>query len=312
MIGANGFIGSHLVDSLSRAGQDVTAFDRFSSPSISYNAPGVKRVVGDFLSHADLTEALAGQQYVFHFVSTTNPATADNEPTLDIRTNVSQSIDLFSLCVQQGVERLYFASTGGAIYGDQGLSRYCEEDPALPLSPYSIGKLTIEHYLRYFKAKYGLTSVSLRISNPYGGRQHPHRKQGLIPIALRRILTGQPVLRFGTGEMIRDFIYVGDVANMVASMVTVDAAHPVYNIGSGVGHSVNEVFAAIRTVTDQDFEILETPPPRTYVDEVVLNTSRFESEFGLHALTPLTEGIRKTWHTLRASNTLNRPGTDGV
>lgn len=295
VIGANGFIGSHVVDALASHGHEVTAFDRFSSGKTSFRALNVTRHAGDFLNHADLADALTNQQFVFHFLSTTTPVIADNEPTLDIRTNISQSVDLFQLCVNAAIERLYFASTGGAIYGDQGLSRYRETDLALPVSPYGIAKLTIEHYLRYFRAKHGLDSVSLRISNPYGTRQPPRKKQGLIPIALRQIALGEPVLRFGSGAMVRDFIYVEDVARIVAEMTGIDTEHDVYNLGSGRGNTVNNVLETIRKVTRQDFEIRQVPVPPTFVSEVVLDTTRINAEFSLDPLISLEHGIESTW-----------------
>lgn len=295
VIGANGFIGSHVVDALAGAGHDVTAFDRFSSGKASFTAPNVRWQIGDFLSHADLSEALVRQQYVFHFLSTTTPAIADDEPTLDIRTNIAQSVDLFQLCADSSIEKIYFASTGGAIYGDQGLTRYRETDLALPVSPYGIGKLAIEHYLRYFRAKHGIESVSLRISNPYGSRQHPQKKQGLIPIALRQISLGRPVVRFGPGSMIRDFIHVEDVARIISAMTGVETAHDVYNLGSGRGNSINSVLDAIQRVTRRDFRIQEVPTPPTYVNEVVLDTSRISAEFSIAPLISLDDGIAQTW-----------------
>ncbi|TFC33839.1 NAD-dependent epimerase/dehydratase family protein [Cryobacterium sp. TMT2-14] len=295
VIGANGFIGSHVVDALASKGHEVTAFDRFSSGEVSFSSPNVTRHAGDFLNHADLADALANQKFVFHFLSTTTPAIADNEPTLDIRTNISQSVDLFQLCANAAIEKVYFASTGGAIYGDQGHSRYRETDLALPVSPYGIAKLTIEHYLRYFRAKHGLDSVSLRISNPYGTRQHPRKTQGLIPIALRQIALGEPVLRFGSGTMIRDFIYVEDVARVIAEMTGIETEHDVYNLGSGRGNTVNNVLETIRKVTKQDFDIRQVPIPPTFVNKVVLDTTRISAEFSVRSLISLEHGIEKTW-----------------
>jgi len=299
IIGANGFIGSHLVDSLSGLGHDVTAFDRFRSGPPSYTAAGVTKFTGEFLSRADLELAVQGQDYVLHFLSTTTPATAESDPTLDVRTNVAQTIELLESCVEAGVKRFYFASTGGAIYGPQAKSLYAETDRALPISPYGIGKLSIEHYLRYFKAKHGLDWVSLRISNPYGTRQHPNRKQGLIPIALREIAHGRPVMRLGDGSMVRDYVYVSDLVSMIAPVVGADHRHEIYNMGSGVGHTVNDVLDSIARVTGIDFDVVERPVPPTFVDQVVLDTKRFDNEFGKHTMTALDDGVQATWAEIK-------------
>lgn len=299
VIGANGFIGSHLVDALAQSGHTVTAFDRFSSRTPTFRAPDVRVIQGEFLSRADIEQAVAGQQYVFHFLSTTTPATAEADPTLDIRTNVAQTVELLDSCVAAGVEHLYFASTGGAIYGDQGLAEYSENDRALPVSPYAIGKLTIEHFLHYYRVTHGLRSTVLRVSNPFGTRQKPHSKQGLIPIALRQIALGRPVVRFGDGSMVRDYVYVEDLVQMVLPITGRETYHDLYNLGSGVGYSVNEVFDSIRRVTGQEFDIVEQPVPPTFVDRVILNTDRYRSEFGAQPLTSLDDGIRLTFDEIR-------------
>lgn len=293
VIGANGFIGSHLVDSLSAEGHEVTAFDRFSTGDPTFTAD-VRLFAGDFMNRGDLDEVLVGQDYVFHFLSTTTPATADTDPTLDIRTNVAQTVELLESCVEAGVKHVYFGSTGGAIYGPQGRTNYSEAERTVPISPYGIGKLMVERYLDYFRTRHGLQSTALRVSNPYGPRQRPNRKQGLIPIVLRQIALGRPVVQYGDGSMVRDYIYVDDLVRMVTAMVGKPISSDVYNIGSGVGHTVAEVFEAIRRVTGSDFEIVQRPQPSTFVDRVVLNTDRYRGEFGSIDLTSLDEGIELT------------------
>jgi UDP-glucose 4-epimerase len=300
VVGANGFIGSHLVDSLAAEGHEITAFDRYSSNSPTFLTSNACMLVGDFLSRGDIENAVAGQEYVLHFLSTTTPATAESDPTLDIRTNVAQTVELLEACVDAGVKHFYFASTGGAIYGVQGKSEYSELDRALPISPYAIGKLTIEHYLRYFRAKHALGFTVFRVSNPYGTRQRPNHKQGLIPIALRQITLGRPVVRLGDGSMVRDYIYVDDLAAMITSIVGKPARHSVYNMGSGHGHSVSEVLDSLARVTGIDFEIEERPVPPTFIDRVVLNPGRYQAEFGSRELTRLDDGVRLTFDEIRA------------
>ncbi|HEV7567567.1 MAG TPA: NAD-dependent epimerase/dehydratase family protein [Microbacteriaceae bacterium] len=298
VIGANGFIGSHLVDHLAEQGHTVAAFDRFSTQTPTFTAPGVRTIVGEFLSRSDLEAAVAGQDYVFHFLSTTNPATAESDPTLDIRTNIAQTVELLESCVDAGVSKFFFASTGGAIYGPQGHAAYNESDRTLPISPYAIGKLAIEHYLEYFRATHGLESLTFRISNPYGTRQKANKKQGLIPIALRDIVSGRPVTRFGDGSMVRDYVFVEDLVRMIGAVVGREAEHRLYNLGSGIGHSVTEIIDSLRRVTETEFVVQERATPPTFVDRVVLDTTRFQSEFGVIELTPLDEGVRLTYQEI--------------
>lgn len=294
VIGANGFVGSHLVDELVTLGLSVTGFDRYSSaePLHTHEATPFK---GDFLNREDLRAALEGQDQLFHFLSTSTPATAENDPTFDIRTNVLQTVELMTLAVESGVKHVYFASTGGAIYGDSATDVHSELDETKPVSPYAIGKLAIENYLRYFNRRFGLATTSFRISNPFGPRQRGDRKQGLIPIALGHIARGEPVVQLGDGGMVRDYIFVEDLVKMIATVVQRGARHSVYNLGSGEGRSVSSVLATLREVTGRDFETQVLPKPSTFVGKTILDISRFIADFGAPTLTPFEVGVRATW-----------------
>ncbi|WP_106849021.1 NAD-dependent epimerase/dehydratase family protein [Blastococcus sp. Marseille-P5729] len=298
IIGGNGFIGSHLVDALSARGHQVSVFDAFRVPP-QYRAAGVRRVQGDFMDIEQLDAALSGIDDVFHFLSTTTPATADGDPATDIKTNIIQTVRLLERCVARGIRHVYFSSTGGAIYGPSTQERLTESAPTRPISPYGIAKLAIENYLGYFRVRHGLESTALRISNPYGTRQNPRHKQGLIPIVLRALTHGEQVTRIGDGSMVRDYILVDDAVQLIARMVDRPAQGSTYNIGSGRGYSVNEVFDSIRHVTGIDFTPVEVPVPATFVDHVVLDTRRYLDDFGPVRLTPLREGIERTWVELQ-------------
>lgn len=302
VVGANGFIGSYLVDTLVTAGFDVTAFDRFSSRMPAFNSDGVRIIAGDFLNRADIQNAVQGQDFVFHFLSTTTPASAQADPTLDIRTNIEPTVQLLEAAVSAGVKRFFFASTGGAIYGDQGKTSLAETDLTFPVSPYAIGKLAVENYLNYFSTVSDLSTVALRISNPYGAGQPLHKKQGLIPIAIRQALRGQPVIQYGDGSMIRDYIYIQDLVSMISTIALSTPKYSVYNLGSGSGTSVTEVIDSISLALDLPIktEIQQTPP--TFISKVVLDISRFSSEFGTPMFTPLSEGIQLTVDAMKSSH----------
>lgn len=300
VLGANGFIGSHLVDALVQVGHDVRAFGRQKAEPLFDKSDQIELFSGDFLNKYDLTEALKNIDYVFHFISTTTPASAENDPLIDIETNIRMSVELLQLCVDTGVKSVIFASTGGAIYGEGGDTPCNENDTPYPVSPYAIGKLTIEHYLRYFKVKHGLNSTVLRISNPYGERQPLHRKQGVIPIFLENINEGLPLTVLGNGEMVRDYIYVRDLAKIIAHMFDKEAKYPVYNIGSGSGITVNEMVAAIEEVCHKKAEIITKPIPPTFVHKVILDTDRYIQEFGMPTFTPLAEGLTATLAYIQA------------
>jgi len=121
---------------------------------------------------------------------------------------------------------------------------------------------------------------------------------------LNRIDRGLPIVRFGDGTMIRDFVFVEDLMRMIETAIGEDAPHDVYNLGHGEGHSVNEILESIRRVTDRDFEIIERPAPPTFVQRSVLDVSRFAQDFGPIDYTTLDEGIRTTWEQLHTTGSL--------
>jgi len=300
VLGANGFLGSHLVDALVREGHDVTAFDRFRPEEVNtFEATNVRVLPGDFMDPADIGAAIRGCEYVFHALSTTNPATAADNPLADMTTNVAPTVALLQQCADAGVRRVDFLSSGGAIYGPSSHRPHREDDPALPVSPYGIGKLAIERYLEYFRVSHGLDHAIYRVSNPFGTRQRPGRVQGLIPIALRAIRDGLPVVRMGDGSMVRDYVYVEDVSSALARLVGRELNHRLYNVGSGQGRTVSEVLGTLRSVTGIDFEIEERPTPSTFVDYSVLDVSRFVDEHGRIEVTGFDLAIEHTWGAIR-------------
>lgn len=303
VLGANGFIGSHLVDALVVAGHNVRAFDRFGDSKPRFNeSQNIELRKGDFLNRGDLEKAVKDMEYVFHFISTTTPATAENDPLIDVDTNIKMSINLFQECSKQGVKKVIFASTGGAIYGSTSGEPIPETALPQPISPYAIGKLTIEHYLRYFQKKFGLDSLVFRISNPYGERHALNAKQGVINIFLEQIASGQPITVLGDGKMVRDYIYVTDVAQMITDSFE-SAKDQVYNLGSGHGRSINDLVETIEQIANKPVQKLHKDNPATFINKVILNTDRFQSEFNASPTVELEEGIKRTWEYVLSART---------
>lgn len=295
VFGGNGFIGSHLVDRLVFDGHDVVVFDRFKDGRLLFNENDkIKKYNGDFQNRSDIKDVLQSVDYVFHFISTTSPATAENDPLIDVNTNLAGSIALFQECVNANIKKVIFASSGGAIYGSSPTS--CDESyPPHPISPYAINKLAIENYLNYFSVKHGLDSLVLRISNPYGERQPFNRKQGVIPIFLENIYNNKPVVIYGDGSMQRDYIYVQDVANAIVNMFQKKTIYNVYNIGSGIDTSINELLNIIKDVVQENFQVTKQPAPSTYIQKISLDIQRYTSEFGKINSIDLKEGVKRTY-----------------
>ncbi len=295
IVGGNGFMGSHLVDRLAADGHEVAVFDRFSTPHPRYVAQGVRAVVGDLGDVSRLASAMRGVDEVYHFVSPTTPATAAIDPVSDVRDGLPRSIALLQTAVNSGVGRVVFASSGGTIYGDQPVAAFSESHVPCPVSPYGIGKLAVEGYLRYFQRTHGLDTIALRISNPYGPRQEGTGGHGFIAIAVSAAAHGGPVTVFGDGSMVRDYIYIDDVVATIGSMTGRPHDHEVYNIGSGHGVSVTDLLSVVENTTGRRLQITVSDVPPSFVQRSVLDISRVVEEFGVVPAVGLDEGMARVW-----------------
>jgi UDP-glucose 4-epimerase len=301
VLGAGGFIGKHLVEALAQqADSQVVAFGRFSQYRDSTPQPfdtlqNVTLKTGDFLNRDDLDTVLEGVDYVFHLISSTNPAVSSNDPFIDIDTNVRGSVNLFELCVKHNVKKVIFLSSGGTVYGDIRSESISEDMVPQPRSPYGIGKLTIENYLRYFKFTNGLDYVVYRVANPYGPGQNIHGKQGVVPIFMHKFLEHQPVTIYGDGSMVRDYLYIDDLIQLIMRSYPRQNQHSEYNLGSGQGISINDIFDNIQRCTGYSVEKNHLDAPATFVHKSVLDISRYVGEFGAYDFTSLEKGMENTW-----------------
>lgn len=305
IFGGNGFIGRHLVEELSRDKNNIiVVFDRFTDYVKSGENPymgteNIQAYIGDYFNHDDIRTAIQGSHYVFHLISTTNPALSANDPLIDIETNILKSISLFQVCVEEGVKRVIFLSSGGTVYGDIDNPLINEDIVPKPVSPYGIGKLTIENYLRYFKAKHGLDSITYRVANPYGPGQSVHGKQGVIPIFMNHFIHSEPLNVFGDGSMKRDYIYITDLVRMISASYNKHHTHDIYNVGSGSGFAVLDIIRSIERTAGYKVPIQRIEKPTTYVQDCVLDISKFVNEFNIRPSISLNEGIERTWQYVK-------------
>lgn len=294
VLGGNGFIGSHLVDKLLLEGHSVRVFDKNEE---HYRKP-MNRIdyqIGEFGNRGLLSEALNGIDVVVHLISTTLPKTSNDDPVFDVQSNVIESLFLLEQCVANKIKKIIFASSGGTVYGIPQSLPVPEDNQTNPICSYGIGKLTIEKYLKLFKQLHNLDFVIIRPSNPYGSRQNPFGIQGVIPVFLGKILRNDPIQIWGTGEVVRDFIYVEDLADAFYRAIIYKPTSNVFNIGSGKGHSLNDLLAIMRKVTLHDFSVKYTTARAYDVPKIYLDISRATKELNWKSHTSLEQGIKNTW-----------------
>ena len=261
VLGANGFIGSSLVEELLRQGHYVRAFDRYSADQVIYDQSineNLDIVKGDFLNQGDVNSALQDIDYVYHFIWLSNPSTSAKSAYSEIDLNVKYSLTLLDSCVSHKIQKVVFASSGGTVYGDSPTRRRSKEsDPTYPISPYGIAKLTIENFLRYYQLSFGLDYTTFRISNPYGQRQQTNKKQGIFAIFKDLIAQNKTINIYGDGSNVRDYIDVDlAVRIMVELSMKEGISEKLFNIGSGQGKSVIEVVHQIEKLLDKKANII--------------------------------------------------------
>ncbi len=304
ILGADGFLGSNLAVSLLKEEKyQIRAFDLFQdgkSRNLEEYRGKMELFQGNFLNREDLKIALENIDYVFHFVSFTTPGSSMKDPLIDIETNLKGTVELLEECVKAKVKKIIFPSSGGAIYGDQNKESYSEEDPLLPISPYAISKLALERYFEYFRVTHDLDYLILRLSNPYGPRQNIIGNQGIVPIFLNLIKNNQPVTVFGDGNNVRDYIFIDDtIQNIKRLAFKKKSFYRIYNIGSGIGTSINELLAIMGKITKKKISLQIEAERKSDLKSIILNVRRAESEIEYSSKTNLEQGIKKTWEWIK-------------
>jgi len=308
LTGGAGFIGSHVMDRYIQEGHHVVVVDDLSTgreenlnpKAIFYKMDIRDRGVMDVFERErpDVVNHHAAQMDVRRSV---------DDPVFDADVNILGMLNLLEASCRYDVKRFIFASTGGAIYGEQEYFPADEDHPTRPLSPYGVSKLAGETYLFYYKMQYGLDYVTLRYSNVYGPRQNPHGEAGVVAIFTERMLRGgQPIIN-GDGTQTRDFVYVGDVveANLLALRFnSSDPSLPliksgasgtgIFNIGTGIETNINHLFKTLKEITRADVEEVHGPPKEGEQKRSVIDFKKAERVLGWRPRIGLVEGLKKT------------------
>lgn len=296
VVGGNGFIGAHLVNALQLRGDEVSVLDRLP-PRSGTKRVGVLYVQGDFHDTAVLGQLLPGVDQVFHLASCTVPSTAEADPVLDVQGNLLGTHALLAAMRDHHVRRLCYFSSGGTVYGNPDQVPVPETHPLRPISSYGIVKTSIEHYLSMFQRQGWLQPVIVRPSNPYGPGQAMGGIQGAVAVFLGKALLQQPVRIWGDGEIVRDYIYIDDLARL--ALAATDSPHTgAFNAGSGVGTSLNELCRIIRRVTGTPLKV-DYEPSRTFdVKEIVLDVGRASRELGWSPQVTTEAGVALMWSSI--------------
>ena len=292
--GGAGFIGSHTVDALTERGDRVVVVDNLCTGSRDNLNPKATFYEMDIQS-TDLGNVIQKEQitHIMHCAAQIDVRKSVEDPVFDAQVNILGSINLIQSGVRNGVKQFVFSSTGGAIYGEQDYFPADEKHPMRPISPYGIGKLTIENYLYYFHLQYGLGYFINRYANVYGPRQNSKGEAGVVAIFCDRLLGGEEATINGAGTQTRDYVFVGDVVR--ANVKALDQQNPgIVNIGTGVETDVNQIFRLIRDALGVQAEEKHGPGMPGEQERSVIDNSRAAQLFDWRPEVDLAAGIKLT------------------
>ena len=297
-------MGTHLCHALLSLGYPVRAFDRPVPPEVSADRlrGPIEWVYGDFLNRQDVIAAVQGCEIIFHLISTTLPKNSNDNPIYDVESNLVGTLALLEAARTTGAKRIIFASSGGTVYGRPEQFPITESHPQNPICSYGITKLAIEKYLHLYHELHGLDYLILRLANPFGEGQRPDAAQGAIAVFLSRALKGETIEIWGDGSVTRDYVYVGDITQAYVQALDYHGACRIMNIGSGRGHSVNELLSAMEDALGRPVVRAYLPGRLFDVPVNVLDSSRAKELLGWESRTSLQNGIVRTLEWLKRSS----------
>ncbi len=292
--GGAGFIGSHVAEALVAAGHPVLIVDDLSSGR-KENVPS-----GAELAILDVRSEEAGRllverdvEILVHHAAQMDVRRSVEDPVFDAEVNLLGLLNLLEAARGGPLRQVVFASTGGAIYGEQDNFPADESHPARPVSPYGVAKLASERYLFFYHFQYGLDAACLRYANVYGPRQNPHGEAGVVAIFSRRLLDGDPAVINGDGLQTRDYVYVDDVvrANLAALG---RPGFAIYNVGTGVETDVNVLYGHIAKAADIEAAPAHGPGMAGEQRRSCITSRLLLDKMGVAVETTLGEGIPAT------------------
>ena len=292
--GGAGFIGSHVADRLVGAGHEVAVVDNLSSGKREF-VPAAAQFFPYDIKERKTYELIFdwGPQVIIHHAAQMSVQVSVQDPILDAEDNILGSLNILNAAAKVGVKKFIFASTGGAIYGDEAPIPARETDPPRPECPYGIAKLSVEHYLHFYHREHGITPVVLRYANVYGPRQNGLGEAGVVAIFTEKFLADeQPVIN-GDGLQTRDFTYVGDIAQ--ANLLAL--SHPeagIFNIGTGRETDILTIYLTLQRLAGSPLAPVHGPPKPGEQRRSALNYDLAREVLGWQPRIGLEEGLAQT------------------
>ncbi len=296
IVGSNGFIGQHLVNTLSKNKEvSLSLFGRSEIKSLQNRIPYHQI---NLMNSEQILDYFKEIDIVYYLATNSIPSSSWEDPLSEIEANLIPFVN-FLVCISKlKVKKIIFSSSGGTVYGCSNM-KLTEDSDKKPFSPHGINKITMEYYLNYFDLKFNLKYCILRISNVYGEGQDTSKGLGIINTFLEKIISEKEITVFGNGEIIRNYIYVKDVVDMMANFCNTEIlTSNIYNLSSNDSLSINELIVKIKETTKEQFIINYKEARLSDNPRILLDNTKIKNDFKQLAFTPLSVGILNTYKNL--------------
>ena len=299
--GGAGFIGSHLVDRLLDAGSDVRVLDDLSTGKREnlrqHNS--LEFIEGDIRDAGLVNRCVEGIDAVVHLAAIASVQASIDDPIRTHQANFDGTLNLLEASRRTGIKRFLYACSA-AVYGDAASVPVSENVALNPLSPYAVDKLTGEYYLLHYHRKHGLAATSFRFFNIYGPRQDPSSPySGVISIFVNCLQRNRPVTLFGDGSQTRDFVYVADLADLLARAVYgLDGVGGVFNVGTGMRYSLLQLLEYLEKLSGRKIVRQHAATRLGDIQHSCADISCLKQVFGSAPATPFEHGLKKLLESL--------------
>jgi len=295
LLGGAGFLGTALVDRFVAEGKEVHVVSRSAPAGV---VEGVRYHRASLDDDKVITRLMPQCATVIHVASGTTPGSSGRHPLYELNLNLAPTLRFLELSRNIRPFQLVFVSSGGTLYGNPERLPADEKCILHPLSYHGAGKMALEAFLLAFSHESGVPVTILRPSNLYGPGQSLRQGFGVVRTMLEHVRSGSAFEIWGDGETVRDFLYIDDMVNACSGVIASSRGAGTFNVGSGVGYSLNQLAAIVEDVCRQPLTVVRRPPRRTDVRAIVLDISAIRERFDWQPAMSLEVGVRRTWEWL--------------
>ena len=296
LLGGAGFIGKNLAMRLLRENYEVTVYDFYVKQN--YSEEELKQInyyERELFKDTDLKSVIENQDVVIHLVSSVGPENSMINPERCYYNDVAKTVEILEIMRKCGVNKMIFISSGGTVYGDVNCESLKEDMQLFPQNHYGITKVTIEKILQMYNQIYQMENIIVRVANPYGTGQQSKKGIGAVTVFAEKILKSEIIEIWGDGSVVRDYIYIDDVVNMITKFVEykVNDFNIAYNIGTGVGTSLNQLIKELELQIGKKADVSYKQGRNIDVQRNVLNMEKTFHAIGNVLEYSLSKGIKK-------------------